>query len=171
MEDLEQLIRDVPGFPLPEIVFRDVTPLLRDPAGLRRVTRALAERFADTRVDAIAGIESRGFLFGAPLAAALGVGFIPIRKAGKLPAPCVRREYALEYGTSCLEMHRDALRAGERVLIVDDLLATGGTARAAAELIEEVGGVVAGAGFVVELTFLSGRAALAGYDVQSLVSY
>lgn len=170
MDDLKRLIRDVPDFPLPGILFRDVTPLLRDPGGLRRVTAALARRFADARIDAVAGIESRGFIFGAPLAAMLGVGFIPVRKPGKLPSACLRREYALEYGTNCLEMHRDALTAGERVLLIDDLLATGGTARAAAELIEELGGVVAGAGFVVELTSLPGRVALAEYDVQSLVT-
>lgn len=171
MDDLKHLIRDVPGFPLPEIVFRDVTPLLRDANGLRRATDALAVRFSGQRVDAVAGIESRGFIFGAPLAAALGVGFIPVRKPGKLPSACVRREYALEYGTSCLEMHRDALTPGERVLLIDDLLATGGTARAAAELIEDLGGVVVGAGFVIELTFLLGRAALGSYDVHSLLRY
>jgi adenine phosphoribosyltransferase len=171
VEDLKALIRDVPDFPLPGILFRDVTPLLRDPRGLRRVVDAFAERFSGERLDAVAGVESRGFVFGAPLAVALGVGFIPIRKVGKLPAQTVRREYALEYGTNTLEMHADAATAGERVLLIDDLLATGGTARAAVELLEAVGGSVVAAAFVIELAFLNGRAALPGTDVHALITY
>jgi adenine phosphoribosyltransferase len=171
VEHLKALIRDVPDFPLPGILFRDVTPLLRDPGGLAAVVDAFAERFRGARLDVVAGIESRGFLFGAPLAIALGVGFVPIRKVGKLPAATVRREYALEYGSNTLEMHADAVKTGERVLLVDDLLATGGTARAAAELIEELGATVVAAAFVIELAFLNGREALPGRQVHALIGY
>lgn len=171
MEHLKALIRDVPDFPMPGILFRDVTPLLRDPAGLRQVVDALAPRYRGERIDVVAGIESRGFIFGAPLAVALGAGFVPIRKLGKLPADRITREYSLEYGTNALEMHRDAVRAGERVLLVDDLLATGGTARAAAELVEELGGEIAEVAFVIELAFLGGRAALAEHPVHALMAY
>lgn len=171
MEHLKQLIRDVPDFPQPGILFRDLTPLMGDVAGLREVVAALADRHRDAGVQAVAGVESRGFIFGAPLAMALGVPFVPIRKRGKLPAKTVRRDYALEYGTASLEMHVDAVESGARVLLVDDLLATGGTARAAAELIEDVGGTVAAIAFVVELTFLGGRARLDGYDVDALLAY
>lgn len=171
MEHLKALIRDVPDFPLPGILFRDVTPLLRDPGGLRQVVDAFADRYRGSGIQVVAGIESRGFLFGAPLAMALGVGFVPIRKLGKLPADKISREYALEYGTNALEMHRDAVSPGERVLLVDDLLATGGTARAAAALIEEVGGRIAEVAFVIELGFLNGRAALDGYPVHALMAY
>src|SRR5688572_3702919 len=137
MEHLKALIRAVPDFPTPGVLFRDVTPLLRDPRGLAEVVEALATCYRDEEIDVVAGIESRGFLFGAPVAIALGTGYIPIRKLGKLPADTIRREYALEYGTNTLEVHRDAVRPGERVLLVDDLLATGGTARAAAEMLEQ----------------------------------
>jgi adenine phosphoribosyltransferase len=171
MEHLKALIRDVPDFPMPGILFRDVTPLLRDPGGLRQVVDALAARYRGQEIDVVAGIESRGFLFGAPLALALGVGFVPIRKLGKLPADRITREYALEYGTNALEMHRDAVRPGERVLLIDDLLATGGTARAASELIEELGAHVAEVAFLIELAFLNGRAALDGRPVHALMAY
>lgn len=171
MEHLKDLIRNVPDFPVPGILFRDVTPLLRDPRGLREVVERLAEELRVVEVDAVAGIESRGFIFGAPLAMALGAGFVPIRKPGKLPAEKIRCEYALEYGTSTLEMHADAVCPGERVLVVDDLLATGGTALASVRLVEELGGVVAAAAFVIELSFLDGRRALAGHDVRSLIRY
>jgi adenine phosphoribosyltransferase len=171
MEHLKSLIRDVPDFPQPGILFRDVTPLLRDPSGLRQVVDALAARWGGERIDAVAGVESRGFLFGAPLALALGVGFVPVRKAGKLPADTLRREYALEYGTAALEVHRDALSSGDSVLLVDDLLATGGTAAAAAALLEGIGARVAGIGFVIELTFLAGRQALAPHRVDALLAY
>lgn len=171
MEHLKALIRDVPDFPVPGILFRDVTPLLRDAAGMRAVVEALAGEWRDRGVDAVAGIESRGFIFGAPLATALGVGFVPVRKLGKLPARTVRRDYALEYGTATLEMHQDAVRPGERVLLVDDLLATGGTARAAAELVEEVGARVAGISFVIELAALGGRRELSAYDLHVLMQY
>lgn len=171
MEHLKELVRAIPDFPIPGILFRDVTPLLRDPRGLRDVVDRLAEEFRGGGIDVVAGIESRGFIFGAPLAMALGVGFVPIRKPGRLPYDKVSREYALEYGTNVLEMHADAVQPGERVLIVDDLLATGGTASASAHLVEAIGGVVAAAAFVIELEFLEGRKALAGYEVRSLIQY
>ncbi len=171
MEHLKELVRAIPDFPIPGILFRDVTPLLRDPRGLRDVVDRLAEDFRGAGIDVVAGIESRGFIFGAPLAMALGVGFVPIRKPGRLPYDKVSREYALEYGTNVLEMHADAVQPGQRVLIVDDLLATGGTASASAHLVEAIGGVVAAAAFVIELEFLEGRKALAGYDVRSLIRY
>lgn len=171
MEHLKSLIRDVPDFPLPGILFRDVTPLLRDPRGLAQVVDALADRYRGQGIDVVAGIESRGFMFGAPLAVALGTGFVPIRKLGKLPAEKITREYALEYGTNSLEIHRDAVRPGERVLLVDDLLATGGTARAAASLVEELGGEVVETAFVIELAFLNGRAVLDGRPVHALLEY
>lgn len=171
MEHLKELVRAIPDFPIAGILFRDVTPLLRDPRGLRDVVDRLAEDFRGAGIDVVAGIESRGFIFGAPLAMALGVGFVPIRKPGRLPYDKVSREYALEYGTNVLEMHADAVQRGQRVLIVDDLLATGGTASASAHLVEAIGGVVAAAAFVIELEFLEGRRALAGYDVRSLIRY
>lgn len=171
MEHLKALIRDVPDFPSRGILFRDVTPLLRDHRAFFEVIEALAARYRGQEIDAVAGIESRGFLFGAPLAMALGAGFIPIRKIGKLPGEKVSREYALEYGTNTLEMHVDAARPGERVLLMDDLLATGGTAAAAAALLEDVGATVAEIAFVVELTFLPGRRALAPFSVHSLLTY
>lgn len=171
MEHLKDLIRAVPDFPQPGILFRDLTPLMGRPDAMRAVTDALVARHGGLGVDAVAGVESRGFIFGAPLAMALGVGFVPIRKAGKLPAATVREAYALEYGTATLEMHADAVPPGARVLLVDDVLATGGTARAAARLIEAVGASVAAAAFVVELEFLAGRAALEGYAVDALLRY
>jgi len=171
VENLKRLIRDVPDFPQEGILFRDVTPLLRDAAALRAVVSVFADRYRDAGVDAVAGIESRGFIFGAPLAVELGVGFVPVRKLGKLPAEKVRREYALEYGTNTLELHVDAVRPGERVLLVDDLLATGGTARASAELLEQIGAEIVAAAFVIELEFLHGRRELARYDVFSMLQY
>jgi adenine phosphoribosyltransferase len=171
MEHLKALIRDVPDFPMPGILFRDVTPLLRDPRGLAQVVEAFAGRYGGQGIDVVAGIESRGFIFGTPLAVALGVGFVPIRKLGKLPADKITREYALEYGTNSLEVHRDAVAPGDRVLLVDDLLATGGTARAAAELLEELGAQVVETAFVIELGFLNGRAALDGRPAHALLTY
>lgn len=171
MDQFKALVRDVPDFPKPGILFRDITPLLRDARGLAAVVERLAEHFRDRRVDLVAGIESRGFLFGTPLALALGAGFVPIRKLGKLPARTVSREYSLEYGSNHLEIHADAVRPGERVLLVDDVLATGGTARASAELVEELGGELVGAAFVVELTALGGRRLLPDREVVSLLRY
>jgi adenine phosphoribosyltransferase len=171
MDHLRALIRDVPDFPQPGILFRDVTPLLRDPRGLATVVEALADRYRERGIDAVAGIESRGFVFGAPLALALGVGFVPVRKAGRLPAATLRREYALEYGSAVLEVHRDALSPGESVLLVDDLLATGGTACAAAGLLGELGARVEEIAFVIELEFLEGRRALEPHPVHALMAY
>ncbi len=171
MEQLKALVRDVPDFPHAGIVFRDITPLLLHPPGFAQVVDRLEAEFRNQGVDLVVGIESRGFLFGAPLALALGAGFVPVRKLGKLPGPAIRREYALEYGTNQLEMHRDAVRAGQRVLLVDDVLATGGTARAGVEMIRELGGEMVSAAFVIELTFLRGREALAGCEVFSLLRY
>ncbi|HYW42553.1 MAG TPA: adenine phosphoribosyltransferase [Bryobacteraceae bacterium] len=171
MEDLKKLIREVPDFPKPGILFYDITTLLKDKSGLRAVIDGLTREYRDARVDEVLGIEARGFIFAPALAYALGAGFVPVRKPKKLPAECVRVSYELEYGTDCLEMHKDAVSQGTRVLIVDDLLATGGTAAAAARMVREAGGVVAGIGFVVELTFLHGREKLAGSDVFSLLQY
>lgn len=171
MTDLKKLIREVPDFPRPGILFYDITTLLKDKAGLRAVIEGLRSRYAGTPVDAVLGIEARGFIFAPAVAHALDVGFVPVRKPGKLPAEKVRMEYALEYGTDALEIHKDAIVAGQRVLIVDDLLATGGTAAAVARLVEKLGGAVAGFAFVVELDFLRGREKLAGYPVHSLLHY
>ena len=171
MDRLRTLIREVPDFPVPGILFRDVTPLLGVPGALEEVTAHFVERYRDAGVGAVAGIESRGFIFGAPLAVALGVGFVPIRKVGKLPAEKLTREYALEYGTAALEVHVDAFEPGQRVLLIDDLLATGGTAAAAAHLVEAVGAEVASVAFLIELEFLQGRAALPGYDVYAMLGY
>jgi len=169
--DLEKLIRDVPDFPKPGIVFKDITTLTKDPEGLRAAVDALVERYAESGATKIVGIEARGFIFGAALAYRLGVGFVPARKPGKLPADTVRAEYELEYGTDAIEMHRDAIRPGEKVLIIDDLLATGGTAKAAAELVEILGGEIVEIAFLIELTFLKGRDRLTGYDVFSLIEF
>lgn len=171
MDDLKALIRDVPDFPIPGIIFKDITTLLKEPDGLKTVIDLLIDRYRDEPIDLVAAIESRGFMFGTPLALALNAGFIPIRKAGKLPAETVLREYALEYGTAQLEIHRDAVQPGQRVLVIDDVLATGGTARAAVELVEELGGHVVGTAFVIELSFLPGRATLEGTDIFSLITY
>ncbi|HEX6746393.1 MAG TPA: adenine phosphoribosyltransferase [Longimicrobium sp.] len=171
MEHLKSLIRDVPDFPMEGILFRDVTPLLREPGALREVVTHFAERYRGERIDVVAGIESRGFIFGAPLALELGVGFVPIRKLGKLPAEKIHLEYALEYGTAALEVHVDAVEAGQRVLIVDDLLATGGTASASARLVQALGGEVAAIAFLIELGFLDGRRLLEGWDVYSVLQY
>ncbi len=171
MESLKTLIREVPDFPKPGILFYDITTLLKDPAGLRGVIDGLKQHYQGSKIDSVLGIEARGFIFAPALAYALGAGFVPVRKPKKLPAECARVTYDLEYGTDTLEMHRDAVSAGKRVLIVDDLLATGGTAAAAARMVSELGGVVAGLGFVVELTFLNGRRKLEGHDVFSLLQY
>jgi len=171
MTDLPQYIRSIPDFPQPGILFRDITPLLNVPEAFRSVIEELVNRAALYHVDRVAAIESRGFIFGAPLALRLGVGFVPIRKPGKLPASTLREEYSLEYGTNAIEMHDDAIRMGERVLVIDDLLATGGTAAAACRLVERAGGRVAAGVFVIELAALNGRACLAGRDVISLITF
>lgn len=166
--DLARFLRDVPDFPKPGILFKDITPLLAAPAAMRAAIERLG-KLDFGKVDKVAGIESRGFLFGMPLAMQLGVGFVPVRKPGKLPWKKHRVEYALEYGSDSIEMHQDAIGKGERVLVVDDLLATGGTLGAACKLVEQCGGVVAGCAVVVELCFLPGRQRLAGRRVESLV--
>ena len=168
---LRALIRDVPDFPRPGIVFKDITPLLADASMFRRATDAMAEPFAGETITHVVAIESRGFILGAPVAPRLGVGFIPVRKVGKLPFRTETVEYALEYGTDRLQIHSDALAAGARVLVVDDVLATGGTALATCRLIERVGGTVAGLSFLMALSFLPGLAALADRRASVLVTY
>ncbi len=158
--DLTDLIRDIPDFPEPGIVFKDITPLLAHADGLDATIDLLAAPWRSEAIDAVIGIEARGFILGAAVARDLGVGFVPIRKAGKLPGATVAQEYGLEYGTDVIEMHADAVTAGERILVLDDVLATGGTAAAAGELVEQLGGVVVGYSFLLELTFLDGRAKL-----------
>ena len=169
--DLKRHIRSVPDFPAPGIVFRDITPLLAHPPALRYAVDCIAERFSGVPFDSIVGIESRGFVFSAALAYSLGVPMIPARKRGKLPAEVISVSYALEYGEDALEIHADAVAPGARALIVDDLLATGGTLSAAARLVELAGGTVAGVGVVIELADLRGRDALAGRAVESLALY
>ncbi len=169
--DLKATIRDIPDFPKPGIVFKDITPILSDANLFKRTIRHFARVYQDREITAIVGMESRGFLFGAPLALELGVPFIPARKPGKLPYEVVAFEYELEYGTNRLEMHIDAVGAGDNVLIIDDLLATGGTAAATVKLIEKLGAQVAGCAFAVELTFLDGRKQLGTIPVESLVLY
>jgi adenine phosphoribosyltransferase len=171
MQDLKQLIRGVPDFPKTGILFYDITTLLKDPVGLRCVIDGLKEHYKGAKVDLVLGVEARGFIFAPALAYALGAGFVPVRKPKKLPAEVLRVTYDLEYGTDTLEMHKDAVLAGQKVLIVDDLLATGGTACAVAKMVREAGGEVAGIGFVVELTFLNGRSKLDGADIFSLIQY
>ena len=171
MNDLKALIREVPDFPKPGINFYDITTLLKQPDGLRRTVDALAAQFSGEKVDTVIGIEARGFIFAPALAYHMNAGFVPVRKPRKLPAECASISYDLEYGQDTLEIHRDAVGAGQRVIIADDLLATGGTARAVVDLVEQLGGEVAGLVFVVELEFLPGRERLAGYDVRSLLKY
>ena len=169
--DLKALIRDVPDFPKPGILFRDITTLLRDPGGLRYSIDTLASQVRDWQPEYIVGMESRGFIFGAALAYQMGLGFIPVRKPGKLPAAVHRVEYALEYGTDKLEIHQDAVVAGSRILIVDDLIATGGTAVATAKLLQDIGCKLVGCGFVIELDELNGRSRLPNVPIISLVHY
>ncbi len=169
--DLKALIREVPDFPKPGILFRDITTLLRDPEGLRYTIDTLTEVWGDQSIDYVVGMESRGFIFGTPLAYQLGAGFIPVRKPGKLPAAVHTVEYELEYGSDRLEVHQDAVHPACRVLIVDDLLATGGTASATAKLVEQAGGNLVGFAFVVELSDLSGRKLLPDLPITSLVQY
>ncbi|HEV8381185.1 MAG TPA: adenine phosphoribosyltransferase [Gemmatimonadales bacterium] len=171
IDELRRTIRDVNNFPKPGIVFKDVTPVLLDVKLFGQTVRAMAEPYRDARITRIVSIESRGFLFGAPLALELGAGLVPIRKPGKLPAATQRVEYALEYGTDALEMHHDAVQPGDRVLVVDDVLATGGTANAAAQLVGGTGAHVAGFTFLIELDFLKGRQRLQGRRVEALLHY
>ncbi len=170
-EPLKKLIREVPDFPKKGILFYDITTLLKDKLGFATLIDALAEYYLPKKVDLILGMEARGFIFGPALAYRLNAGFVPVRKPGKLPAPAARVEYELEYGTNILEIHKDAVQKGQRVIIVDDLLATGGTAEATAKLATSLGAEIAGLGFVVELDFLKGRDKLRQYDVFSLLRY
>ncbi|HEX9015218.1 MAG TPA: adenine phosphoribosyltransferase [Chloroflexota bacterium] len=168
---LEDKIRDVPDFPIKGVLFKDITTLLKDPDAYHTAIDAMVDRFRDKEVDVVVGMESRGFVLAAPMAYLLGAGLVPVRKLGKLPAETVRAEYSLEYGTNTLEMHKDAIQPGQRVLVVDDLLATGGTTQATVKLVEQVGGKVLAIAFLIELTFLHGREKLKGYDIYAEIKY
>lgn len=169
--DLHKWIRDIPDFPKPGIIFKDITPLLASPEAFGAVIERLTERYANREIDAVAAAEARGFIFGAPLALRLNAGFVPIRKPGKLPYATVALEYQLEYGTDRLEVHTDALKPGQRVLLIDDVLATGGTMRACCDLVTRTGAELVACAFALELTFLGGREKLAPIEVFSLISY
>jgi adenine phosphoribosyltransferase len=171
MEHLKEKIRHVPDFPKAGILFYDITTLLRDPAGFRMAVDSLALPFMDQGIEIVVGIESRGFIFGAAVADRIGAGFTPVRKKGKLPSQCVRASYDLEYGVDVLEMHDDAIRSGQRVLIVDDLLATGGTAQATIDLVKRLGGQIHALAFLIELVALSGRSKLVGENVHTVLKY
>jgi adenine phosphoribosyltransferase len=171
MDDLKRYIREVPDFPKPGILFYDITTLLQNPLAMRMTVDRFVWMFAERQIQKVVGIESRGFMFAPIVAYNLNAGFVPVRKPGKLPYETIRESYDLEYGKDSVEMHKDAIQPGEHVLIVDDLVATGGTALAAARLVESLGGIVAGMGFIVELTFLPGRQKLEGYKVESLIQY
>jgi adenine phosphoribosyltransferase len=169
--DLDRLIREIPDFPEPGILFRDITPLLADADGLSQTLDWLEALYRGSGIDAVVGIESRGFLFGTPLADRLGLGFVPVRKPGKLPAVTHQEEYVLEYGTNIVEIHQDALQPGQRVAVIDDLLATGGTALATGKLVEMCGATVHSFAFVIELPALGGRSRLADYEIETLLQY
>jgi adenine phosphoribosyltransferase len=171
VDDLRAKIREVPDFPKPGILFYDITTLLKDADAFREVVDQMAEQVAGAKVDLVVGMESRGFILSAPLAYKLSAGFVPVRKLGKLPADTIEVEYALEYGTATLEIHRDAIHPGQRVLIVDDLLATGGTVMGTIELVRRLGGEIAGLSFMVELTALRGREKLGDYEIHTLLAY
>jgi len=171
MLDLKKTIRSISDFPKPGIVFRDITTLLQDPAALKEAVDRIAERFEGEKVDVVVGAEARGFIFGPAVAYKLGVGFIPIRKPGKLPYETISATYELEYGADIVEIHKDAVSPGQRVLMIDDLLATGGTMAASCELVEKLGGLIVACAFVIELSFLKGREKLPNYEVFSLVDY
>jgi len=168
---IKSRIRTVPHYPKQGVMFRDITTLLKDPLGFRSTIDELVKRYAGVEIDKVVGIESRGFMFGPNVAYNLNAGFVPVRKPGKLPYQKIRQSYDLEYGSDSVEMHDDAILPGEHVLIVDDLVATGGTALAAAKMVESLGGIVAGFGFIIELTFLPGRQKLQGYELESLIQY
>ena len=171
MERLKKIIRDIPDFPKPGIIFKDITPLLLDPATLKEAIDLLAQRYRNKGIEKIVGIESRGFIFGPSVAYLIGAGFIPVRKPGKLPAETISIEYELEYGTDSLEIHRDALAPGDKVLILDDLIATGGTAEAVARMTEQLGAELVGLAFLIELSFLEPRKKLSNWDVFSLITF
>ncbi|GAB4535297.1 MAG: adenine phosphoribosyltransferase [Anaerolineae bacterium] len=169
--ELATLIRDIPDFPIEGILFKDITTLIRDEDAFREAIDWMADQFSGVKIDRVVAIEARGYIFGAPLAYKLRAGFTPIRKPGKLPAKTISESYELEYGTNTLEIHADGVEPGQQVLVVDDLLATGGSARAAINLVERLGGIVAGVIFLIELDFLQGRKKLEGYDVRTLIHY
>jgi adenine phosphoribosyltransferase len=169
--DLASMIRDVPDFPVEGILFKDITTLIKDAEAFKQAIDGLLTPFRGREIDLVVSIEARGYIFGAPMAYELGAGFVPIRKPGKLPAETISVEYTLEYGTNVLEMHKDAIRAGQKVLVVDDLMATGGSAKATIELVERLGGQVAGVAFLIDLTFLKGVEKLEGYQVFSLIKF
>ena len=169
--DLKQMIRSVPDFPKPGINFFDITTLLKEPAGLKATIDALSGPYADARIDTVVGIESRGFILGSAVAQQLGAGFVPVRKPGKLPAKAIKEVYELEYGKDAIEIHADAIERGQRVLIVDDVLATGGTAAATTRLVKQLGGKLHGLAFLIELTFLEGKKKLTGENVYSVLQY
>jgi adenine phosphoribosyltransferase len=171
MEDLKRLIREIPDYPKPGILFYDLTTLLKDRQGFQKLVDRLCDHYANRQVDVVVGVEARGFIFAPALAYRLGAGFVPVRKPKKLPAKTAQVRYQLEYGTDTLEIHQDAIEPGQTVIISDDLLATGGTAAATVNLVQQLGGIVAGVAFAVELTFLQGRARLPGLDVFSLIQY
>jgi len=169
--DLAKKIRDIPDFPVKGVLFKDITTLLKDPDAFQETIDALVDHYIDDEIDVVAAIESRGFIFGAPLAYELAAGFVPIRKPGRLPSDKISADYTLEYGTNTLEIHKDAIQPGQRVLLVDDVLATGGSAKAAAELVERLGGKLVGIAFAIDLTYLKGMEKLTDYDVFSLIQY
>jgi adenine phosphoribosyltransferase len=169
--DLKEYIRDIPDFPKPGIVFKDITPLWRNKHAFANAVDSIADKYYSKGIDIVVGIEARGFIMGATIAYKLGTGFVPVRKPGKLPYKTVSASYELEYGTDALEIHEDAIGHGDNVLIVDDLLATGGTAEAVIKLVKQLGGVVVGVEFIVELTFLNGRDKLKGYNVSALIKF
>lgn len=171
MRELESLIRSIPDFPIPGILFRDITPLLKDKHGFKAAIDVMVEPYRDHRIDYVVAMEARGYMLGAPIAYQLGAGFIPVRKPGKLPYDKINVEYELEYGTNSLEMHKDAIAQGQRVLVVDDLLATGGTAAATRSLLEKLGASIVGFAFLIELVALKGREKLPGVEVQALIKY
>ena len=171
LEQIKSLIRDVPDFPQEGIVFKDITPVLADPIAFSTLIDLIVVHFGRGNVDKVVGIEARGFILASPVAYHFGAGFVPVRKQGKLPSATVSQEYALEYGTATLDIHRDAVRPGERVLIVDDVLATGGTAKATASLVEEIGGTICGIACLIELDFLHGRDRLPGIELFTLINY
>lgn len=171
VDDLKRLVRTVPDFPKPGILFYDITTLLKDKTGFAQLIDALAAHYIERKIDLVLGIEARGFIFGPALAYRLNAGFVPVRKPRKLPAPVARVTYDLEYGTDTLEIHKDAIQPGQRVILVDDLLATGGTMEATVKLVNQLGGSIAGLGFAVELDFLKGRERFPGHDVFSLLHY
>jgi len=169
--DLAKMIRDVPDFPKEGIIFKDITTLIKDPEGFKEAVDVLGDHYTGRDIDLVAAVEARGYIFGAPIALKLGAGFIPVRKVGKLPAETLREQYELEYGTDAVEMHKDAIQPGQKVLIVDDLIATGGSAAATARLVERLGGKVVGIAFLIELAFLHGVEKLQGYDVFTVIQY